>query len=142
MSTLVLEVSLFMVIGAALLVAIGTYYAAQRKVLPLMLLGSAAAALLIAAWVTSYLALKKKEREVKAGWNLSPVLVATRDLTAGTPLTSDAVTTKSIPEQFATDSVFNPRTQEKALGRTLVVPVKRGEPITRSTVGYELAGCR
>ena len=53
------------------------------------------------------------------------VLVAARDLSAGTVLGSDDLVTSSLPEQAVPDG-----STDDAEGRILAAPVRRGEPLT------------
>ena len=141
MSTLMAEVFLAMVVLAALLVAIGVAFAVQKRLLPLAILGPLAALLFVVSVAGEYLVVQKTKREVRAGWNLVPVLVATRTLAAGDLLSNDAVTLRPVPEQFLTPSVFRAGNRDLAMGRRVVGPVKPGEPITQVLVGIGLAGC-
>ena len=56
------------------------------------------------------------------------VMVAARDLAAGTVLGPDLVTLRGIPEQVMPDGAA--RAPSAVLGRTLAAPVRRGEPLT------------
>ncbi len=142
MSNIVLETSLVLVLMAAGLLALGAFFASKKQLLPMAVLAPAAGLVFVLGLALGFLTVKKKAREVRAGWNLTPVLVASRDLAAGAFLTSDAVSEMPVPEQFVTASLFRDRTRSRALGRTLVGPVKRGEPISELLVGIDLEGCR
>ncbi|MDQ2884389.1 MAG: SAF domain-containing protein [Actinomycetota bacterium] len=56
------------------------------------------------------------------------VVVAARDLAAGTVLGPGLVTLRGIPEQVVPDGAA--RVPSAVLGRTLAAPVRRGEPLT------------
>lgn len=56
------------------------------------------------------------------------VVVAARDLAAGTVLEPGLVTLRGIPEQVVPDGAV--RIPAAVLGRTLAAPVRRGEPLT------------
>ena len=56
------------------------------------------------------------------------VVVAARDLTAGTVLGASQVTLRGLPEQVVPDGAI--RVPAAVLGRTLAAPVRRGEPLT------------
>ena len=142
MSNIALEISLLLALVAAGLLALGTYFAGKKQLLAMTVLAPAAGVVFVLALAIGFLTVKKKAREVKAGWNLMPVLVASRDLAVGAVLTPDAVNEMPVPEQLVTASVFREDQRSRALGRTLVGPAKRGEPITELLVGIDLEGCR
>lgn len=56
------------------------------------------------------------------------VVVAARDLAAGTVLGASQVTVRALPEQVMPDGAA--RVPAAVLGRTLAAPVRRGEPLT------------
>ena len=60
------------------------------------------------AGVVAYSAIKKKEADVRRGWNLVPVVVASQDIPEGTVVTFDMISQRSVPEQFVTSSVVKP----------------------------------
>ncbi|MBL8921054.1 MAG: Flp pilus assembly protein CpaB, partial [Myxococcaceae bacterium] len=65
-------------------------------------------ALALVAGVVSYSAVKKKELDVRKGWNLVQVVVAAVDVSEGTVVTMEMISQRSIPEQFVTSSVVKP----------------------------------
>lgn len=69
-------------------------------------LGFAGLAVLLGTFigVVHYSGLKKREAEVRRGWNLVPVVVAAVDVPAGTTLTFDMISQRSVPEQFVTST--------------------------------------
>ena len=73
---------------------------------------------------------KKAGKDAQRGWNLVPVLVATRELAPGQPLAAADFKTGSTPEQFAFGSV--PTTDARALeGQRPQAPIVAGEVLTR-----------
>src|SRR5437764_3563118 len=60
------------------------------------------------AGIVAYSAIKKKEADVRRGWNLVPVVVAAVDIAEGTVVTFDMISQRSVPEQFVTSSVVKP----------------------------------
>ncbi len=65
----------------------------------------------------------------RKGWNLAPVVVAMEDLPAGTVLTFDHISQRSVPEQFVTRSVVRPENAEFVIHQKLKVPVMAGDLI-------------
>jgi len=77
------------------------------------------------------LALGKREySRARAGWNLVPVIVYNQDLAAGTAVTFDVVSQRSIPEQFVTASIITPNDASRMIGARLAQPVQAGDPAT------------
>jgi pilus assembly protein CpaB len=83
-------------------------------------------------------AIKLKEDEVTRGWDLQDVVVASTDITPGTFLQHDTVAVSKMPRKFVYESVLVPGDTEVALGREVLVPIKRGEPIH----WYQLQGIK
>jgi pilus assembly protein CpaB len=94
----------------------------KTPVLVAVFLGTLAGAV---AWA----AVKRKEREVKAGWTLVPVLVASRDLAEGSVVSWDSVSQRPIPEQFVTSSVVKPDSATYVIGQKVLVPLQAGDPL-------------
>ena len=88
----------------------------------------AALGLALLAGAIAYWGLKRKEADVRQGWNLVPVVVASRDLPEGTAVTLEMMMQRSIPEQFATTSVVKPDLISLIENQRLLVPVQQGVP--------------
>ena len=82
--------------------------------------------------------IKMYKEEVTRGWQLQDVIVASADLAPGAFLSNDSVSVDKMPRKFIYESVLVPADMEVALGREVVVPIKRGEPIH----WYQLQGIR
>jgi pilus assembly protein CpaB len=82
--------------------------------------------------------LKMRELEVTRGWQLQNVMVAAAEVRPGEFLSKDNVIADKMPRKFVYESVLVPADMEYALGREVVVPIKRGEPIH----WYQLKGVR
>ncbi len=80
------------------------------------------------AGAVAFWGIKKKEAEVRQGWNLVPVVVATRDLREGTLVTREMMAQRPIPEQFVTTSVVKPDLASYLENQKLLVPVQAGDP--------------
>ena len=76
-----------------------------------------------------YVLVKKKQADVRRGWNLVPVVVAAQDIPAGTEITFEMVSQRSIPEQFFTDSVVKPGDASRIVNRMPLVDLKAGDPL-------------
>jgi pilus assembly protein CpaB len=85
------------------------------------------------AWVITTSA----ERRATRMWNLVPVSVASTDLSEGTVMTMEMISTRAIPEQFVTASVVKPDGYGYVVGQKLLVPVQGGDPLLWSH--FELA---
>jgi pilus assembly protein CpaB len=83
----------------------------------------------IVAGAVAYAAIKRKEREVKAGWNLVPVIVAAQDIPEGTSVSYEMVSQRAIPEQFVTSSVVKPDSASYVVGQRVLVPLQTGDPL-------------
>jgi pilus assembly protein CpaB len=103
----------------------------KAPILVALILGSAAAAL-------GYYQVEIHRKEATRGWQLQNVMVAASDLQPGSYLTSDSVKVSKMPRKFIYESVLVPADMEVALGREIVVPIKRGEPLH----WYQLQGVR
>lgn len=81
------------------------------------------------AGVVAYSAIKKKEADVRRGWNLVPVVVAAADIPEGTVVTFDMISQRSVPEQFVTSSVVKPDSASYIVNQKVLVPVQAGDPL-------------
>ncbi len=82
-----------------------------------------------------YVYFSSQGQEERKGWNLVPVIVMNSDLAAGAPLTFDAISQRSIPEQFVTKSNVGPDSASKVVGKQLVVPLRAKDPLRWSDIG-------
>jgi pilus assembly protein CpaB len=92
----------------------------------------------VIAVVVAWRAIRMRELEVTRGWQLQDVIVAGADLQPGAFLQNDSVAVDKMPRKFIYESVLVPADMEVALGREVIVPIKRGEPIH----WYQLQGIR
>src|SRR5579862_6399301 len=81
------------------------------------------------AGVVAYSAIKKKESDVRKGWNLVPVVVAATDIPDGTVVTFDMISQRSVPEQFVTSSVVKPDSSSYIVNQKVLVPLQAGDPL-------------
>ncbi|MBL8952197.1 MAG: Flp pilus assembly protein CpaB [Myxococcaceae bacterium] len=81
------------------------------------------------AGVIAYSAIKKKESDVRKGWNLTPVVVAAVDISEGTVVTFDMISQRAVPEQFITSSVVKPDSASYVVNQKVLVPVQAGDPL-------------
>jgi pilus assembly protein CpaB len=88
-----------------------------------------AAVLALCSGLVSYSAIKKKEADVRRGWNLVPVVVAATDVSEGTVITFDMISQRSVPEQFVTSSVVKPDSASYVVNQKVLVPVQAGDPL-------------
>lgn len=76
-----------------------------------------------------YAWIKKKEADVRRGWNLVPVVVASQDIPEKTLVTFDMISQRSVPEQFVTSSVVKPDSASYIVNQRILVPVQAGDPL-------------
>ena len=88
-----------------------------------------AAVLAICAGLVSYSSIKKKEADVRRGWNLVPVVVAAADISEGSVVSFDMISQRSVPEQFVTSSVVKPDSASYVVNQKVLVPVQAGDPL-------------
>jgi hypothetical protein len=88
-----------------------------------------AATLALCSGLVAYSAIKKKEADVRRGWNLVPVVVAAADISEGTVVTFDMISQRSVPEQFITSSVVKPDSASYVVNQKVLVPVQAGDPL-------------
>src|SRR5256885_10024944 len=81
------------------------------------------------AGIVGYSAIKKKESDVRRGWNLVPVVVAAVDISEGTVVSFDMISQRSVPEQFVTSSVVKPDSASYVVNQKVLVPVQAGDPL-------------
>lgn len=92
---------------------------------PLLIAGALGVLAALIAWKT----IDRKEKKIREGWTLVPVVVANRDVVEGTSLQWEMVAQYQMPEQFVTPSVVKPPQLEKVIGQKLMVPLQRGDLI-------------
>jgi pilus assembly protein CpaB len=88
-----------------------------------------AAVLGVLAFLVSWSAIKKREADVRKGWNLVPVVVAAVDISEGTVVTMEMISQRSIPEQFVTSSVVKPDSASYIINQKVLVALQAGDPL-------------
>jgi pilus assembly protein CpaB len=88
-----------------------------------------ALALGLLAGIIAWSAIKKKESDVRRGWNLVPVVVASQDVPEGTVVTFEMINQRSVPEQFVTSSVVKPDSATYVVGQKVLVALQAGDPL-------------
>ncbi len=88
-----------------------------------------ALALGLIAGVIAYSAVRKKEMDVRKGWNLVPVVVAAVDLSEGSVVTMEMISQRLIPEQFVTSSIVKPDSASYIVNQKVLVPLQAGDPL-------------
>lgn len=81
------------------------------------------------AGVVAYSAIKKREYDVRKGWDLTEVLVASDEIAEGTEVTPDMIALRAVPAQFVTSSVIRPENQGSVLGAKVLVRLQAGDPL-------------
>jgi Flp pilus assembly protein CpaB len=77
--------------------------------------------------VGGYALVKKKERDVRKGWNLVPVVVAAQDIPEDSVVTYEMISQRSVPEQFVTSSVVKPDSASYIVDQRVHVPLQAGD---------------
>ena len=85
--------------------------------------------LALLAGVVAYSAIKKKEQDVRRGWNLVPVVVAAQDIPEGTQITFEMISQRNVPEQFVTSSVIKPDSASYILNQKVLTSLQAGDPL-------------
>lgn len=93
--------------------------------MPLLLAGVFA----LLAGALAHASLQARERDLREGWELVPVLVAAEDLREGTVMTLEMLARNEVPEQFVTASVVRPELAQTILGQRLIAPMQAGDPV-------------
>ncbi len=88
-----------------------------------------AAGLMLVGAAVAFSALQREAANVRQGWNLVPVIVASVDMTEGTVVTPEMLAQRSVPEQFVTSSVVKPDSASYVVGQRLQFAVAAGDPL-------------
>jgi Flp pilus assembly protein CpaB len=67
--------------------------------------------------------------KVREAWALTPVAVASQKIAVGQTITFDHLSQRSIPVQFATDSMVRPDEVSTVINRSPTVPLEAGDPL-------------
>lgn len=92
-----------------------------------MLVGAAVFAALSGLWV--HHALRSREERILEGWAPVGVLVAAADLDEGAVVESGHLVAAEMPERFVSPSMVRPGLAETLVGQTLLVPLRKGDPV-------------
>lgn len=71
----------------------------------------------------------KQTQDLRAGWELVPVVIASRDLREGEVMTFDKVIQRAVPGQFVSSSFVKPDAANFIMNQRLLVPVRAGDPL-------------
>jgi pilus assembly protein CpaB len=83
----------------------------------------------LVAGVVAYSAIRKRESDVRRGWNLVPVVVASQDIPEGTQITIEMISQRDVPDQFVTSSVVKPESANYVIHQKVLVPLQAGDPL-------------
>ena len=76
-----------------------------------------------------FLLVKKTVEEVHSRELLQPVLVAARDISAGSTLATDDMAMREIPARLVTTSVITPDSANYVVGQSITVPIRTGDAL-------------
>lgn len=85
--------------------------------------------LAVGAFFVGWAGIQKQRADVRAGWNLVPVVVASVDVSEGTVVTMEMISQRSVPEQFVTASVVKPDSASYVVGQKVMVSLQAGDPL-------------
>jgi pilus assembly protein CpaB len=88
-----------------------------------------AALMALMGFLVAIVAMRRKEAEIRKGWNPVTALVAMVDISEGTTITTDMIGSRAFPEQFITASVIRPDQTSNILSQKVVVPLQKGDPL-------------
>jgi len=88
-----------------------------------------AAGLGLLAGLVAYWAIRKQEEDVRRGWKLVNVVVASQDIHEGASVSMDMISVRAIPEQFVTASVVKPDSVSYVVNQKVLVPLQAGDPL-------------
>ena len=89
----------------------------------------------ILAFVLTHLYLKTELNKLTAGMRKVAIVVAREDLPAGTVLDSKNTKHFEVFERGLSDKVFKVENQRLAMGRTLIYPIRKDQPIMWHHIG-------
>ncbi len=93
------------------------------------LLGAATTVFML-GFALAAVGVKQKVKDVRRGWDLRPVVVAAVDIDAGTELTFDMISQRTLPEQYVTESEVTPEQASEVVGHAVTAPLQAGDPVT------------
>ncbi len=73
--------------------------------------------------------LKKKEKDIKTGWEMGEIIVAGKEIKAGTRLTSDMLKTGVMPLKYIRDGMLKPVKRGYIIGQPVTVDIHVNDPI-------------
>ncbi len=79
--------------------------------------------------VVAYINIRSTEVNVRRGWSLVPIVVASESLPEGTTIDFNMISTREVPDVFVTSSVVKPDSSAYLLNQRLIVPVQGGDPL-------------
>ena len=96
---------------------------------PAVMPGLLGAGLVLMGFAVAWVAMNRERSDVRAGWNLAPIVVASRDLGVGTLLSVDQLEQRSVPQRYIPDTAVSPDAAKFFLGQRLRVPLSTGDAL-------------
>lgn len=81
----------------------------------------------------SFIAVRARLPDPTKGWALQPIVVAAVDIEAGTAVTFEQISQRSLPEQFVSAAYVLPEDATLVVGKKVSLSLKAGDPFTWST---------
>lgn len=101
-----------------------------------------AGGLMLIALIAYSASLFATEKQVKSGWVLTQVVVAAEDLQFGDVINVDSVALRSVPPEYATQSVVKGDALNAVLGQRVLANVQTGDPLFYSQFASTLKTSR
>lgn len=79
--------------------------------------------------------LGRLKRALSEGMDLVEMVVANEDLPAGAVLQADSLARQRLPRKYRPGSALTPEDVDLVLGQSLMIPLKRGDPLLWAVVG-------
>src|SRR5262249_7031437 len=73
--------------------------------------------------------IQKARAAAREGWGTRPIIVASVDVAAGTPVVFENISQRSMPEQFVDESMVTPDVVARISDSTVYRPLRAGDPI-------------
>ena len=81
--------------------------------------------------------IKKKEKDLYRGMELVSIIAVTKDVDAGTMISTSILAKRSMPKKYVHGNAVAPKDINLVLGQVLNFPLKRGDPLLWTDLGKE-----
>ncbi|MBL8955613.1 MAG: Flp pilus assembly protein CpaB [Myxococcaceae bacterium] len=88
-----------------------------------------AGVLLVFFGFITYINVRTTERNVRRGWTLVPIVVASQNIAEGSIIDYGMLSIREVPDSVVTSSVVKPDSSAYVLNQRIMVPVQAGDPL-------------